>query len=87
MEADEGRQSFGTYTADITYINKEKDYFCYRIKSDIPVTPEGEVTAEGSARLSLFADSVSVGETVRLVLFLKRGKDRKKRNFVVEVMS
>lgn len=87
MEADEGRQSFGTYTADITYINKEKDYFCYRIKSDIPATPEGEVTAEGSARLSLFADSVSVGETVRLVLFLKRGKDRKKRNFVVEVMS
>lgn len=87
LPADEGRRTFGTYAASVTYINKEKDYFYYDISSDIPATPEGEIAAEGSARLSLSSSSLSVGDSVRLVLFLKRGKDRQKRNYVVEVIK
>ena len=86
LPATEGRQQFGMLTATVTYINKEKDYFFYKITSAIPDTPEGIITAEASARLSLSPAPLSVGSAIRLILFLKRGADRQKRNHVAEII-
>lgn len=86
----EGLNSFGVYEANVSYINKEKGYFYYKITSEIKPTPEGELTNEGSAQLSLIPNSVGeiqVGTKIQLVLFLARGKDGKKRNHVAKVIG
>ena len=92
MARDEGMAAFGTYTAVVTYVNPADGYFRYRITSAVGETPEGTIATEGFASLANVADaelrrSLAVGNTVRLVLFLKRGKDGEKHNHVAEVMA
>ena len=92
MPHDAGLETFGMYTANVSYVNKADGYFRYRITSPIAATPEGIVTEEGFASLVNVSDdalrcSLSVGDTVRLLLFLKRGKDGPKRNHVAEVLA
>lgn len=87
---DEGMKAFGTMKAEITYMNTDEGYLRYRITSPIADTPEGTLAEEGFARLSAVADdkmrqSLTVGDSVSLILFLKRGKDGEKRNHVVEI--
>ena len=87
---DEGLKAFGTMKAEITYMNTDEGYLRYRITSPIADTPEGTLAEEGFARLSAVADdkmrqSLTVGDSVSLLLFLKRGKDGEKRNHVVEI--
>ena len=92
MPHDEGVLAFGTYEAIVTYINPSDGYLRYRIISRIQETPEGTVTPEGFASLvnvseSKLRSALSVGDSIRLLLFLKRGKDGVKRNYVAEVMQ
>ncbi len=92
MPHDAGLETFGMYTANVSYVNKADGYFRYRITSPIAATSEGIVTEEGFASLVNVSDdalrcSLSVGDTVRLLLFLKRGKDGPKRNHVAEVLA
>lgn len=86
MPPEQGLQLFGTYEAKVKYVNSEKGYFYYTITSTIPQTPEGTITEEGSASLSLSAAPLAVGQTIRIQMFLRRGKDRVKRNYVVKVI-
>lgn len=87
ISLDEGRKAFGIYDAVVKYVNTEKGYFYYQITSAIPSTPEGTITQEGSAQLSLLNGApLNVGQPLRLIMFLKRGKDGTKRNAVVEIL-
>lgn len=82
----EGAQAFGLLPATITYINKEKGYFRYELQGDVPTTPEGIITKDGFANLSLLSSQdMQLPRQVRLLLFLKRGKDRTKHNYVAKV--
>lgn len=92
MPKGEGIAAFGAYTAVVTYVNPTDGYFRYRITSAISETPEGTIASEGFASLVNVADaelrqSLAVGNNVRLILFLKRGKDGEKRNHVAEVIA
>lgn len=85
----EGRESFGTYTATVTYVNLERGFFSYKITSELRQTPEGTATQEGSA--SAYTPGTSdislrVGERIRIVMFLTRRRDRTKQNYVAEVL-
>lgn len=84
-----GRETFGTYTARILYVNTQEQYIKYAVTSDIPSTPEGIISKEGFASTASMAEearrTLAAGQFVRLTLFLKRGKDGVKRNHVAEV--
>lgn len=82
VTVEEGRREFGMYDAKVKYVNQEKGYFYYTITSIIPSTPEGTITQEGSARLAL-CPTAKVDDSIRIVMFLKRGRDGIKRNAVV----
>lgn len=87
LSKEEGRLSFGQMTATVLYVNKEKGYLKYRLDHLPEATPEGVYTFEGYADLSAFESdtpisTVNVGDRLELTLFLKRGKDGVKRNFV-----
>ena len=91
MSHEEGMEAFGTYSAIVTYVNPSDGYFRYKITSEIPHTPEGTVAPEGFASMVNVSDnnlrnSLAVGNSIRLLLFLKRGKDGVKRNHVVEII-
>lgn len=91
MKHDEGLAAFGAYAAVVTYLNPTDGYLRYRITSPLKDTPEGVMTAEGFASLVYMKDdelrkNIKVGDKIRLLLFLKRGKDGVKRNHVAEIM-
>ena len=92
MSHDDGLAAFGTYSALVTYVNPADGYLRYRITSPIADTPEGKVTPEGFASLATIDDdalrsTMSAGSNVRMLLFLKRGKDGMKHNHVAELRS
>lgn len=84
-----GRKAFGVYTAQVTYVNQDNHYLRYSIKSAIPATAEGVISKEGFASTANMPDAVrdniAAGQQVSLTLFLKRGKDGVKRNYVAEI--
>lgn len=87
----EGLERFGLLKSRVTYINRDDGYLRYSITSAIPDTPEGVIQREGFASLSAVADerarkSLAVGNDISMLLFLKRGKDGEKRNFVAEMI-
>lgn len=87
LSKEEGRLSFGQMPATVLFVNKEKGYLKYRLDYLPETTPEGVYTFEGYADLSAFESdtpisTVNVGDRLELTLFLKRGKDGVKRNFV-----
>lgn len=86
LTPDQGQQAFGLLPASVSYVNAEKGYFYYKLTDNPPTTPEGTITLEGSAQLSLSPASLRVGQLVRLLLFLKRGKDGAKHNYVVSIL-
>ena len=88
MDETDGLNAFGTYKAVVKYVNEEKGYFYYKLLDMPPATPEGEYTDEGSAQLSVVEGNtpLTVGQEIRLLLFLTRGKDRVKHNHVVKVI-
>jgi len=83
----DGRRAFGKKKEKIKYINTEKEYFAYELLSPITPTPEGEITKEGYGKLSLAnAYTLTENREIHLILFLKRGKDGKKRNYIAEII-
>lgn len=87
LSKEEGRLTFGQMPATVLFVNKEKGYLKYRLDYLPEATPEGVYTFEGYADLSAFESdtpisTVNVGDRLELTLFLKRGKDGAKRNFV-----
>lgn len=89
---DDGLQAFGTYTAVVTYVNSTDGYLHYRITSPIADTPEGKISPEGFASLTNAGDealrsAMSLGDNIRMLLFLKRGKDGVKHNHVALLCS
>lgn len=89
LNADEGRQLFGTYEAEVTYANAEKGFFSYKIISPLRPTPEGTATAEGTASThtpGIPVEGLAVGQRIRVVMFLTRRRDKTKQNFVAEVI-
>lgn len=87
MDKKEGAASFGLIPADIVHINKEKEYFSYKLTATPPSTPEGTYTMEGYGNLSLLPQGKRAKDRVMLLLFLKRGKDKQKRNYVADVLD
>lgn len=89
MDKYKGRETFGVYTARVTYVNQRDCYLHYFIESAIPATAEGVIAKEGFASMAGVPDAmrgqIAAGQYVRLTLFLKRGKDGVKRNHVAEV--
>lgn len=89
MDKYEGRKAFGIYEAKVEYANVKDRYIRYSIESAIRYTPEGNIIKAGLASTANLPEDVRngmvQGSHVHLVLFLKRGKDGMKRNYVAEV--
>lgn len=85
----DGRKAFGIYEARVDYANHDDQYIRYTIHSPIRQTPEGVISQSGFASTATLSEddrrSIVLGSHVRLVLFLKRGKDGMKRNYVAEI--
>lgn len=114
-----GREAFGIYDANVSFVNRAERYWKYALTSHIPsvstlsissstvdsvpnqLTGQGEfqsvttttkadvtIATEGFAKLDLLPESrretLASGQHIRLILFLKRGKDGVKRNYVAE---
>ena len=71
------------------YVNPKEKYIRYSIESAIRYTPEGNIIKAGFASTAALPEDVrngmALGSHVRLILFLKRGKDGMKHNYVAEV--
>ena len=89
MDKYEGRKAFGIYEAKVEYANAKDRYIRYSIESAIRYTPEGNIIKAGFASTANLPEDVRngmvQGSHVHLVLFLKRGKDGMKHNYVAEV--
>ena len=89
MDKYEGRKAFGIYEAKVEYANAKDRYIRYSIESAIRYTPEGNIIKAGFASTAALPEDVRNGMGqgchVRLILFLKRGKDGMKHNYVAEV--
>ncbi len=89
MDKYEGRKAFGIYEAKVEYANVKDRYIRYSIESAIRYTPEGNIIKAGFASTANLPEDVwsgmVQGSHVHLVLFLKRGKDGMKHNYVAEV--
>ena len=86
----EGSDAFGLLPATITHINTEKAYFRYELTAEPPTTPEGVIVKEGYANLDLLISAGAKEDSplplkAKLLLFLKRGKEGVKRNYVARV--
>ena len=90
MDKQKGCEAFGTYEAIVDYVNANDCYIRYTIKSMIRNTPEGAITPTGFASTASLPEeirkSIGVGAKVHLILFLKRGKDGVKHNYVAEIL-
>lgn len=90
LSHDDGLAAFGVYEAIITYIDRERGFLRYAVSQAVRPTPEGTITAEGSAPLpkveSGAGENCRVGQRVRLLLYLRRCKDGVKRNHVAEII-
>lgn len=89
MDKYEGRKAFGIYEAKVEYANAKDRYIRYSIESAIRYTPEGNIIKAGFASTANLPEDVRngmvQGSHVHLVLFLKRGKDGMKHNYVAEM--
>lgn len=89
MDKYEGRKAFGIYEAKVEYANAKDRYIRYSIESAIRYTHEGNIIKAGFASTAALPEDVRNGMGqgchVRLILFLKRGKDGMKHNYVAEV--
>lgn len=89
MDKYEGRKAFGIYEAKVDYANAKDKYLRYSIESTIRYTSEGDIIKGGFASTAALPDdmrnSIVAGSHVRMILFLKRGKDGMKHNYVAEV--
>ena len=83
------RYSFLFYRGKVEYANPKEKYIRYSLESAIKYTPEGNIIKGGFASTAALPDDVRNGividSHVRLILFLKRGKDGIKHNYVAEV--
>lgn len=91
MDKQKGYRAFGVYEATIDYVNTTDCYVRYTIKSEIKTTPEGTITPTGFASTADMPNEnrirIAVGNHVHLLLFLKRGKDGLKHNYVAEIIT
>lgn len=85
MKEQEGLASFGMYEAVVMRVNAKVGFFQYKITSAIRRTEEGMIADYGTAFLG--TESLTEGQRVGLLLFLKRDKDRIKRNYVARIIS
>ena len=89
MDKYEGRKAFGIYEAKVEYANVKDRYIRYSIESAIRYTPEGNIIKAGFASTANLPEDVRngmvQGSHVRLILFLKRGKDGMKHNYVADI--
>lgn len=89
MDKYEGRKAFGIYEAKVEYANVKDRYIRYSLESAIRYTPEGNIINAGFASTANLPEDVRngmvQGSHVRLILFLKRGKDGMKHNYVADI--
>ena len=89
MDKYEGRKAFGIYEAKVEYANVKDRYIRYSLESAIRYTPEGNIIKAGFASTANLPEDVRngmvQGSHVRLILFLKRGKDGMKLNYVADI--
>lgn len=89
MDKYEGRKAFGIYEAKVEYANIKDRYIRYSLESAIRYTPEGNIIKAGFASTANLPEDVRngmvQGSHVRLILFLKRGKDGMKHNYVADI--
>ena len=89
MDKYEGRKAFGIYDAKVEYANVKDRYIRYSLESAIRYTPEGNIIKAGFASTANLPEDVRngmvQGSHVRLILFLKRGKDGMKHNYVADI--
>ena len=89
MDKYEGRKAFGIYEAKVEYANVKDRYIRYSLESAIRYTPEGNIIKAGFASTANLPEDVRngmvQGSHVRLILFMKRGKDGMKHNYVADI--
>lgn len=90
----DGPQEFGLREAKVLYVDNAKGYYRWELTdTSAPIVEEGTTSPSCTGGFVNFAEglhneSVAVpvtGQTVRLAVFLKRGKDGQKRPHVVHV--
>lgn len=86
LPVSEGTETFGMLKATVTYVDKAKGFFAYRLDDIPPTTDEGIITPEGTADLSL-CPTVEKNTVLRLLLFLTRGNEGVKRNHVAMALE
>lgn len=89
-----GRKAFGAREATVQYVNRAEHYMKYTlcqtaaVQSAQGATAADGLSAEGYASFDVLpaamAETLAAGQHVHLVVFLKRGKDGVKRNYVAD---
>ena len=92
LDVDEGYSTFGMVEAEVVAIDHTYRKFRYAVTSLIPTSDGGVIAKDGVASLDALdarqpLSALKVGCKVRLILFLKRGRDRVKRNYVARFQT
>lgn len=93
---EEGPAAFGFREAKVTFVNAEKQYYSWELADAAsPIVEDGTTEPAFTSGFVSFGEGrgphrgavpvPAVGQTIRLVVYLKRGKDRQKRPHVVYV--
>lgn len=85
----EGPEAFGMREAKVVYVDREKGYYRWELTdSTRPIVEEGTTEptfTSGFVNLSPDVEPPTPGTLLRLVVYLRRGKDKQKRPRVVGV--
>lgn len=92
----EGPQAFGLREAKVTHVNTEKKYYSWTlVDATNPIIEDGTTEPAFTSGFVSFDEGrgpngaataiPAVGQTVQIVVYLKRGKDHQKRPHVVHV--
>ena len=93
LDGEEGAEAFGYRNAKITYIDPNGQYAAWELlPGEQPIVEEGTQGPscdKGYINSSLLTShsSLTVGSTIKIITFLKRGKDAQKRPAVVQIVK
>lgn len=84
---EDGIQAFGTHAAKVTYVDKEKGYAAWEFIDGTVLQETGipePSFKSGYLHASNDGSLPEVGTEMQLIVFLRRGKDKQKRPYVVK---
>ena len=84
----DGIAKFGTFDIEIMDVNKEECWYRYKVLNELPELEEGWFREIGVSYLSKEEiDKLSIGDSRKVIMFLKRAKDKEKYNYIAELLN